>query len=227
MTDKSQDAIFLHRDADVEGHQLCAMTTIAKKLGYTPLTDIPREVDPGLAALVNLLNDRANDRARQLLIAALDHIPNTGRTEICDLIGSVYLPQMFGGCGVDEVAYDALHGNDGHHPTAKSYQSLGMQFLEPDGRGDLGKACLIYAAALNADDPAEQDVLAVSAVSQIVTFETGDGWFELLYILEYMLGQSRIPSKGGVNSLGSLGDFFKYFGDEDEVRREQKSPEEF
>jgi hypothetical protein len=233
MADKTLDEIFLNRDADAEGNKLCAMSAIAKKLGYTPLTDMPKEVDPGLAALVNLLNDRANDRARQLLVARLDAIPNSGKTEIFTLIGSVYFPQMFEGYGVKDKTDAALHDN-GQQPTAKSYTSLGMRLLEPDGAGIVARGCLIYAAALNADDPTERDVLAVSAASQLVSFETGDGWFELLYILDYMLGMSESPDKGGMNSPASLRDYKKYFREEipaseapekpDLIAEEEKGP---
>jgi hypothetical protein len=215
MINQNPNNIVLHRDADREGKLLCAMTMVSKKLGYSTLTDIPEEVDPGLAALVNLLNDRANDRARQLLISRLDFIPYTERTDVCSLIGRVYFPQVFEAYGVDDGARAALYKNE-HQPTAKMYASFGLQLLNPNGAGDLASGCIIYAAALKSKNPAEQDILAVSAASQIVTFETGDGWFPLLYMLDYLLGLEDHSSKGGIQSLG---DFFEFFGEEVDTRK--------
>ena len=57
MSNQNPNMIVLHRWADREGKNLCAMTAISKKLGNFPLTDAPEEVDSGLATLVNLLND--------------------------------------------------------------------------------------------------------------------------------------------------------------------------
>ena len=86
--------VVLTRWGSIYGDTLCAMSAVSQMLGYYPLTDIPEEVDPGIAALVNLLNERANDETRQLLIHRLVHIPNTGRTNICSLISDVYFPQI-------------------------------------------------------------------------------------------------------------------------------------
>ena len=211
----------LHRWADREGKKLCAMTAVSKKLGYTILTDTPREVDPGLAALVNLLNDRANDKARQLLISRLDHIPNTGRTKICSLIADVFFPQAIEDNGFEKEA-NAIAGCKGRRATIKKFSSLGKRFLNIDGVGYLASGCFTLAAALKTKDPIIQDVLAVSAASQIASFESGDGWFELLYILDYVLGLEDTPCVGGFQSMG---DFFKYFREEEPVSEAANSPD--
>ena len=84
---------YLQRVSDREGIRLCAMTAVSLKLGYQRLTDTPKEVDPGLAAFVCLLNDRANDKARSLLIPRLGKIPHTGRTDLAQLIARVLIPR--------------------------------------------------------------------------------------------------------------------------------------
>ena len=211
----------LHRWADREGKKLCAMTALSKKLGYTILTDIPKEVDPGLAVLVNLLNDRANDKARQLLISRLDHIPNTGRTDICSLIADVFFPQALEDNGFEAEA-NAIANCKGRRAAIKEFSSLGKRFLKTDGVGYLASGCFTLAAALKTKDPIAQDMLAVSAASLVASFETGDGWFELLYILDYVLGLEDSPCAGG---LQSMGDFFKYFGEEKPASEATETPD--
>ena len=90
---------YIQRTADRQGFRMCAMTAISFNLGYQPLTDTPKEVDPGLAAFVCLLNDRANDKARSLLIPRLGKIPHTGRTDLAHLIAKVFLPAAMGRYG--------------------------------------------------------------------------------------------------------------------------------
>jgi len=196
------------------------MSAVSKKLGYTILTDAPREVDPGLAALVNLLNDRANDKARQLLISRLDHIPNTGRTEICSLIADVYFPQALEDNGFDAESNSIKCCKD-RRSAIKVFSSLGKRFLKTDGVGYLASGCFTLAAALKTKDPIAQDMLAVSAAALVASFETGDGWFELLYILDYVLGLEDTPCVGG---LQSLDDFYKYFGEDGPASEATETP---
>ena len=212
----------LHRWADREGKKLCAMTALSKKLGYTILTDIPKEVDPGLAVLVNLLNDRANDKARQLLASRLDHIPNTGRTDICSLIADVFFPQALEDNGFEAEA-QIIADCKGRRETTRAYASLGERFLEPDGSGLLASGCITLVSALKSKDPLTQDILAVSAASLVASFETGDGWFELLYILDYILGLEDAPRVG---SLKSMGDFCKYFGEDEPTSGAIEEPDQ-
>ena len=65
-------------------------------------------------------------------------------------------------------------------------------------------------------------MLAVSAASLVASFETGDGWFELLYILDYVLGLEDSPCVGG---LQSMDDFFKYFGEEKPASEATETPD--
>jgi len=199
----------LHRWADREGKKLCAMTALSKKLGNFPVTDTPTEVDPGLTALVSLLNDRANDKARQLLVSRLDKIPNTGRTDICTLIAGVFFPQFMELIGFEEEA-NSIADCTGRQKMSRAYTTLGKRFLKPDGSGILASGCIMLVAALKTRDPVEQDILAVSAASQVVCFETGEGWFNLLYILDYILGLGDSPYAG---SIQSIQDFNQYFGE--------------
>jgi len=220
MSNQNPNMIVLHRWADREGKKLCAMSAVSKKLGNFPLTDAPKEVDPGLATFVNLLNDRANDKARQLLVSRLDHIPNTGRTDICSLIANVYFPQAFKDNGFEAEA-KAITNCKGRRAATKAYTSLGERFLKPDGPGYLASGCITLAAALKTKDPIARDILAVSAASQVVSYETGDGWFELLYILDYILGLEDSPYVG---SLQSLSDFYTYFRDYEPASEPSKTP---
>ena len=221
MTNQTPNMIVLHRWADREGKKLCAMSAISKKLGNFPLTDAPKGVDPGLATLVNLLNDRANDKARQLLISRLDHIPNTGRTDICSLIANVYFPQVIEDNGFEAEA-KATANCKGRRAATKAYASLGERFLKSDGVGYLASGCITLAAALKTRDPIAQDILAVSAASRVVSFETGDSWFELLYILDYILGLEDSPYAG---SIQSLQDYYTYFRDYETASEPSEAPE--
>ena len=142
----------LHRWADKDGQKLCAMSALSKKLGYTPLTDTPKEVDSGLATLVNLLNDRANDRARQLLIWRLEYVPNTGRAKIRELMSHAFFPTILENQEFDEEA-KFLWGCKGIRETARVYSSLGERLLRPDGAGFLANGCITLAAALKSRDP--------------------------------------------------------------------------
>ena len=222
MSNQDPNIIILHRWADREGNKLCAMSALSKKLGNYPLTDTPMEVNPGLAALVNLLNDRANDKARQLLVSRLDHIPNTGPTEICRLITSNFFPQVIEAHGFEAEA-NALADCTNRPALARAYTSLGERLLKPDGSGDLAGGCITLAAALKTKDPIARDILAVSAASRVVYFESGEGWFELLYILDFILDLEESPSQGG---LTSMGDFYEYFGDESPSSEEKEKPED-
>jgi hypothetical protein len=122
----------LNRWADRDGGQLCAMTALSQKLGYTVLTDMPYEVDPGLAAFVNLLNDRASDKSRQLLASRLKYLPNTGRTDICDLISKVFFPKSIWGYGYEEESIGIMDCKS-RKQLAGVYESLSERFIEPDG----------------------------------------------------------------------------------------------
>jgi hypothetical protein len=230
MTNHNPNSFMLHRWADREGTKLCAMTALSKKLGNFPLTDTPKEVDPGLAALVSLLNDRANDKARQLLVSRLDNIPNTERTKVCSLIAKVFFPQFFELEGFEEEA-NSIVASTGRRERSKAYTALGKRFLKPDGSGILASGCIMLVAALKTRDPVEQDILAVSAASQVISFETGEGWFDLLYILDYILGLDDSPYAG---SIQSIQDFNQYFGENepdaeevgvfDQKTKEQNNP---
>jgi hypothetical protein len=183
----------LNRWAGRDGSQLCAMTALSQRLGYATLTDIPHEVDPGLAALVNLLNDRASHISRQLLASRLKYIPNTGRTDICDLISRVFFPKSIAGYGYEEEV-DALTDCESREELADEYASLSGRFKKPDGVGFFACGCITLSAALNSTDPEQQDLLAVSAVSQLVSFEMGWVWVDLLYILDFIIGLEESPS---------------------------------
>jgi hypothetical protein len=185
--------LVLHRWGDRDGTQLCAMSALSQKLGYRPLTDIPMEMDPGLAALVNLLNDRAPDKARQLLTSRLKYLPNTGRTDICDLISRVFFPKSIAEYGYEEEA-GVLAPCDSREALAAAYASISERFLKPDGELLFATGCITLSAALKASDPTEQDLLAISAASQLVSFEMGWGWVDLLNILDFVLGLEDSPS---------------------------------
>ena len=86
----------------------------------------------------------------------------------------------------------------------------------------LASGCITLVSALKSKDPLTQDILAVSAASLVASFETGDGWFELLYILDYVLGLEDSPCAGG---LQSMGDFFKYFGEEKPASEATETPD--
>jgi hypothetical protein len=212
----------IHRYADIDGNELCAMSALSKMLGYSELTDIPSEVDPGLVALVNLLNERANNRARQLLIWRLVYLPETNRTDICSLIADVFFTEVLERNGFQSES-EAMSVNKSHHTTINTFTDLGNRFLKSDGSCHLALGCLTMAAALKSNDPTTQDILAVAAASQVVSYETGEGWFELLYILDFILDLEESPSQGG---LTSMGDFYEYFGDESPSSEEKEKPED-
>jgi hypothetical protein len=212
--------LVLHRWADRDGHQLCAMSALSKKLGYEDLTDIPKEVDPGLAALVNLLNDRANDKARQLLISRLKYLPNTGRTDLCLLIGKVFFPMMIEGYGYKKEA-DLIVDCKSPRALSRVHASLGTRFLNPDGIGLIASGCIAISAALKTNDPVKRDLLAVSAASQLVSFEIGFGWVDLLYILDSILGLEDSPCVGSEQSFARYG---KYFAENKPYSEEIKAP---
>ena len=70
---------------------------------------------------------------------------------------------------------------------------------------------MVLSAAIKSRDPVARDILSIAAASQIVFFENGDGWFELLYILDFILGLKDSPSGA---RLQSQTDCDEYFGDE-------------
>ena len=200
--------IVLHRWADRDGSQLCAMTALSQKLGYTNLTDMPKEVDPGLAALVNLLNDRASDKARQLLASRLKYVPYSGRTNITSLICRVFLPKVIQGYGYPgEVKFFAQCNT--RDAFSHAYASLSERFIEPDGVGIVATACITLSEALKAADPVKQDLLAVSAASQLVGFELGWGWVDLLYVLDFILGLEDHPYEASAQSFARYGKYFE------------------
>jgi hypothetical protein len=205
--------LVLHRNADKDGRKLCAMSALSKKLGYKELTDIPKEVDPGLSALVNLLNDRANNRARQLLIWRLEYLPNIDNPKICSLIADIFFPQIF---SVNEYELECRAAYDckGKRAKISVYSDLGERFSRPDGSGYLAVGCITMAAALKSKNSTTQNILAVAAASQVVSYETGEGWFDLLYILDFILGLEDGPNMGPIQSMS---DFYKYFGEENDA----------
>jgi hypothetical protein len=184
--------LVLHRWGSVDGSQVCAMSALSQKLGYRLLTDIPEEVNPGLAVLVNLLNDRATEEARQLLVSRLIHIPFSGHTNIASLIGRVFFPLAMKRYGYQSEV-NGVSGCIGREQFADAYDYLSERFLEPGGSGNLASGCATLAVALRADYPNKQDLLAVSAASQLVGFETSGGWAELLQILDFIIGIEDRP----------------------------------
>jgi hypothetical protein len=200
--------IVLHRWADRDGSQLCAMSALSQKLGYSDLTDMPKEADPGLAALVNLLNDRASDRARQLLVSRLKHVPYSGRTNITSLICRVFLPKIIQGYGYGKEVKRLARCNS-RKAFSRAYASLSERFIKPDGVGIVATACITISEALKATDPVKQDLLAVSAASQLVGFELGWGWVDLLYVLDFILGLEDHPYEGNVQSYARYGEYFE------------------
>lgn len=183
---------FLQRVSDREGIRLCAMTAVSLKLGYQRLTDTPKEVDPGLAAFVNLLNDRANDYARQLLIPRLDYLPNTGRTDLAHVIATVFLPaamERYGYAGEAET----IRGLD-DEDLSDGFRTLASRFVKPDGLYKFASGCAPMSVALEKDrDPTTTDLLAVCAAGEVIFFETGEHWFEALQILDFVLGIQDSP----------------------------------
>jgi len=201
--------VVLHRWSKRDFSQLCAMTALSQKLGYPIPSDIPREVDPGLSALVNLLNDRANDKTRQLLASRIKHLPNTGRTNICFLIGRVLFPlliQRYGHFGED---IGPILERDNPQDFAQAYAALCERFLLSDGSSLIATGCTTLAAAFNACDPVQQDLLAVSAASQLVGFETGRDWFDLLQILDFVLGLDDKRFDGESRSRAKNREYFE------------------
>ncbi len=183
----------LHRWAEQDGSQLCAMSALSRKLGHGHLTDIPAEVDPGLAALVNLLNDRASDKTRQQLVSRLKFIPNTGRTELCILISEGLFPRMIWDCGEFKEEVSIIMNCENRTALSEAYERTSRRFLERDGSGNVAIGCSTISAALKANDPVQQDLLVVSAASQLVGFEEDFGWFELLQVLDVILGLDDNP----------------------------------
>jgi hypothetical protein len=185
----------LDRWGETDGSRLCAMSALSKILGYERLTDMPWEVDPALAALVNLLNDRATDRSRQLLASRLTCIPFSGHTNLTSLISRVFFPNVMIDYGyIDEVK--ALDGCEGRAAFVDFYEYLSERFTKPDGTGPLATGCVTLFAALNTADPVKRDLLAVTAASQIVGFEEGHWWLGLLRVLDYVVGIADQSSMG-------------------------------
>jgi hypothetical protein len=199
----------LHRWANREGDQLCAMSALSQKLGNKYLTDMPVEVDPGLAALVNLLNDRASDKMRQQLISRIKYVPNTGRTKLCNLISKCLFPCMIWDYGNFKEEVHVIMNCESEKDLPETYERVSRRFLEPDGYGNVAIGCSTISAALRANDPVQQDLLAVSAASQLIGFEEEFGWAELLQILDFILDLDDSPyierkqSRTSPNSLMS------------------------
>jgi hypothetical protein len=182
----------LHRWANPAMGQLCAMTALSKELGYKRLTDMPKEVDPGLAALINLLNDRANDKSRQLLSKRLRYVPNTGPTDICLLIAKVLVPVLMETCSYEKAANLILECKD-RSKLSGLYASLSKCFLGPDNMGIFAIGCTILSVALRTKDFVEQDLLAVAAASQFISYEVQWGWVQTLEILDFIIGLEEKP----------------------------------
>jgi hypothetical protein len=177
----------LDRWGETDGSRLCAMSALSKMLGYDTLTDMPWEVDPAVAALVNLLNDRATDKSRQLLASRLASLPFSGHTNLTSLISRVYFPNVMMDYGyITEVG--AIDECVGRAEFADCYEYLSERFTEPDGTSVLATGCVTLSAALRTDEQIKQDLLTVSAVSQLVGFEEGYWWLGLLHILDYIIG---------------------------------------
>jgi hypothetical protein len=182
----------LNRWGSCDGSQVCAMSALSLWLGYRVLTDQPAEVNVGLAALVNLLNDRATDEARQLLASRLPHIPHSGGTNIASLIGRVFFPLAIKKYGYQSEV-NGIAGCVGREQYAEVYDYLSERFLELDGSSNLASGCAVLTASLRANNPVKQDLLAVSAASQLISFEVSSGWTELLQILDFIIGIEDRP----------------------------------
>ena len=197
----------LNRWGYTDGTRLCAMSALSKMLGYKTLTDMPWEVNPALSALVNLLNDRATDKSRQLLASRLTCLPYSGRTNITSLISRVFFPAVMTGYEfTDEIR--RLSECIGQREFAEVYEYLGERFMEPDGSGPLATGCVTMLAAHNISDPIKQDLLAVAAASQIVGFEVGRWWLSLLQILDYIIGIEDAPLMGKAQAAGMYGEYY-------------------
>ena len=125
------------------------------------------------------------------------------------MIATVFFPQALEENGYGDEA-KLIWNCKGVRALTKAYISLGERLLKSDGAGYLASGCITLAAALKSRDPITQDILAVSAASEVVSFE-GDGWFDLLYILDYILDLEDSPYGGGIQSMS---DFHEYFGEE-------------
>ena len=183
------------------------MSAVSQKLGCSIVSDMPPEVDPGLAALVNLLNDRATDKARQLLASRLNHIPYSGRTNITSLMTRAYFPIMMMRYGFKREI-SGLDDCTSREQFAAIYDYLSERFQEPDGSGFFAAGCATLTAALKTDDPAKQDLMALAAASQLVSFEMGLGWVELLQILDYIVGIEDVPYADHDVTFAKYGKYF-------------------
>jgi hypothetical protein len=185
--------LVLHRWAEPDGSKLCAMSALSRMLGYENITDLPAPVDPGLNALVGLLSDRASDEARQLLVSRLKFLPNTGRIDLYALISEVYFPKMIESFGDFTSTVRNVSSSRNAEELSEAYEVISRRFLKPDGVGDIAVGCITIAAALKSNDPTDQDLLAVSATSQMLRYDDEHGWFELLQILDFILGLEDEP----------------------------------
>ena len=197
----------LHRWANPAMGQLCAMTALSKELGYKTLTDMPKEVDPGLAALINLLNDRANDKSRQLLTKRLRYVPNTGPTDICILIAKVLVPVLMETCSYEKEANLILECKD-RSKLSGLYASLSKCFLGPDNMGIFAIGCATLSVALRTKDFVEQDLLAVAAASQFISYEVQWGWIQTLEILDFIIGLEEKPCLSTEQSSARYKEYF-------------------
>ena len=177
--------LYLHRYSDPEKRWHSAMTAAVDGMAATDNLDL------GLAALVGLLNERADDRLRQVLRPRLPLVLNTGRTALALLIAEIFMPSIIHHCGYAAEANLAGHWRE-LHDAAEVYRRLGARFTKTDGRAVLVSGCMALAAAMEAKDPLTQDILAVSAAGEVVPFEATEGWSQLFHILDYVIGVSDI-----------------------------------
>jgi hypothetical protein len=184
--------LVLDRWGSRDGSRVCAMSAISRKLGCDILTDVPRGVDPALAALVNLLNDRATDQSRQMLTSRLNHIPYSGWTNVTSLIARIFFPLAMKQYGFKREI-EALVPCLTREKFGEVYHWLSQRFIDPDGSSVFATGCATLAAALRANDNESQDLLAISAASQLVSFEGDWGWAELLHLLDYIVGIEDQP----------------------------------
>jgi hypothetical protein len=199
--------LILDRWGEKDGSRLCAMSSVSKLLGYETLTDMPWEVDPALAALVNLLNDRGTDESRQMLVSRITSIPFSGRTNITSLISRVVFPNVLIDYGYRHEA-QGLNDCIGQAAFADFYKYLSERLTKPDGTGTLALGCITLATALTTSDPVKQDLLAVTAVSQIIGFEEGWWWLGLLAVLDYIIGTGNTTTLSKGLTLSMLDEYF-------------------
>jgi hypothetical protein len=100
---------------------------------------------------------------------------------------------MIWDCGEFKEEVSIIMNCENRTALSEAYERTSRRFLERDGSGNVAIGCSTISAALKANDPVQQDLLVVSAASQLVGFEEDFGWFELLQVLDVILGLDDNP----------------------------------